>query len=649
MIYTYDIECFPNFFSICFIDATKNNDIDRYIQQDIDNDPDKYLTRNRFATVFMVYDKINDIPQLAAFIKDCKLLIGYNNYAYDDLMLEFILKLYQKGYANGDITSILYKMSASIISYIGYNFRQDNKELFEDIYRPYRSIDLFKLHHLDANHIGLKQVGIALKFYNIKESGVPFEHPIEKEDVSNVIEYNVNDVLITHDLWNKKLEEFTLRVFVSEKYELNVLSASRSGMADKLLAKIYSDATGLKRYEFMRRRTYRSIVSFKEIISDKVLFKTTKLNQFLHELIGTTLTSMDDFKFEKTLIYGEHGYTIATGGLHSIDRPNKFFSTDEMDLTDSDVQSYYPRIMINGLVCPEHLYQAAFTSILIELTEERLQQKASGSKLFAEALKITINSIFGKLGFDGWLLDHAALFKTTINGQLFLLMLIEDLTEVGFDVISANTDGIVTKVPKVRRDEYLAVCDAWMKQTGFILEYSNYTRYIRSNVNSYLAIYDNGKIKQKNEFVEKIEIDKGYNAPVVKMALNAYYVKDIKIDDFLHNHTDIYDFCISQKTGSNWIPEYHTIEGAESKITVLQKNIRYYVSVRGGTLIKRNKEDNRCIRLIAGYNTIVFNKYIPKEMKDYNINYNYYKMRCYEIIDKIEGKTKESITGKLFD
>lgn len=650
MVYVYDIECFSNFFSICFINALSNEDINKYISEDINNDPNRYLTRNRFTEVFMVYDQINDIPRLVEFLKGVRLLIGYNNYSYDDLMLDFILKLYQKGYdIYKNINDVLYKFNNSIINYLGYSYRQDHADVFEGIIKYHRSIDLYKLHHLDKDMISLKQVGINLKFYNIKESGVPFDQPIGKEDVSNIIDYNINDVLITHLLWNSKREEFNLRVFVSDKYDLNVLSSSRSGMADKLLAKIYSDATGLNRYEFMRRRTYRTIVPIREIISNKVEFESDILNRFLNQLMKTTLTNVDNFKFEQVINFGDAGYTFATGGLHSIDRPGKFYSTDTYDLFDADVASFYPRIMINEEVCPDHLYQLAFTSILLELTNERLFQKASGNKLYAEALKITINSIFGKLGFEGWLLDHYALFKTTINGQLFLMMLIEDLVTAIFKVISANTDGVLTIVPKDRMHEYNDICAKWMEQTGFTLEFTKYTKYIRTSVNDYLAVTEDDKIKQKGDFLTTIEINKGYFAPIISLAVNNYYRFGTSIDESLRNHNDIYDFCISQKTGQSFINQYHTINGSKLNIEKLQKNIRYYVSNTGGVLLKHHKEDGRNIRLIAGYNCTIFNKFIQKSIKEYNINYNFYKMKCYEMLDKIEGKTKESITGKLFD
>ena len=67
--------------------------------------------------------------------------------------------------------------------------------------------------------------------------------------------------------------------------------------------------------------------------------------------------------------------------------------------------------------------------------------------LLALVLKIVINSVYGKLGFEnGNLYDRLAVLKTTINGQLMMLMLVEELELHNIHVLSANTDGIVIKL-----------------------------------------------------------------------------------------------------------------------------------------------------------------------------------------------------------
>ena len=77
------------------------------------------------------------------------------------------------------------------------------------------------------------------------------------------------------------------------------------------------------------------------------------------------------------------------------------------------------------------------------------------SSYYSLVLKIVINSVYGKLGFEaGSLYDRLAVLKTTINGQLMMLMLVEELELNNIHVLSANTDGIVIKLYKRDIDVY---------------------------------------------------------------------------------------------------------------------------------------------------------------------------------------------------
>ena len=283
-----------------------------------------------------------------------------------------------------------------------------------------------------------------------------------------------------------------------------------------------------------------------------------------------------------------------------------------------------------------------------------------------------------KLGYIyGWLYDPEAMYKTTINGQLYLMMLIEMLELDDYKIISANTDGIVSIVNNDNKslDKYYIICKHWQELTNFTLDYNYYSKYIRVNVNSYISLLetkedisnltidelkDKGLLKQKNDFLTDIVINKGYNCPIVAIALNNYYIKDIPIIDTLQNHIlridmnihPIYDYCKSQKIGNAFQLEYHALSNSKLDIDIieLQKHTRFYISKIGGTILKRKKENNKLINIVKGYNVTIFNNFF--NAKDYNINYNYYKMRCYIIINKINNaytRDMKKNAGTLFD
>ena len=159
------------------------------------------------------------------------------------------------------------------------------------------------------------------------------------------------------------------------------------------------------------------------------------------------------FKFGKKLNFRLNTYTLGIGGLHTDEKPAKYYSNDVVKISSCDVGSFYPSIMINYGIKPDHI-DKRFIDILKRITSERLVAKKAKDKVKAESYKIVVNSTFGKTGYDNhWLYDPATLLGVTLNGQLFLLMLIEKLELAGIKVISANTDGIECKVPVKLEDK----------------------------------------------------------------------------------------------------------------------------------------------------------------------------------------------------
>jgi len=345
---------------------------------------------------------------------------------------------------------------------------------------------------------------------------------------------------------------------------------------------------------------------------------------------------------KKTFIFDGVKYIMGIGGLHSSDPGDLFESTEDLKIIDADVGSYYPTMIINNNIHPEHL-GGSFIKKYKEIRDSRLEAKKKGDKTTSEAFKIILNSSYGKMKSDKhWLYDPLCALQVTINCQLYLIMLIEKLVLNGFKVISANTDGIVTMVPTKDEDKYKELCKEWEEYTNFSLEYSIYKKYARRDVNNYIAIKDNGDVKTKGDFTipdinklyqDPLMLRRGFNKPIISIALNEYFINDTPIEETIKNHKDIYNFCTSQKTDKSFRNEYHFVENREAKINNLQQSVRYYVSKDGGSLYKRHKEDGRLINYCVGKNVTLFNDYFDSE--NYNIDYNYYINQTQKIIDEI--------------
>lgn len=667
--YAYDIETYPNFFSCIFEDISSNE-----------------------KHIFYAHESYNNLNAFLSFVTRKMYCIGYNSSRFDSMLVRFMIMFFRKYNTLDSFLKAINVFADKLISLQDDNgFYNDELVKTVSYYNNYYvDIDMYTMLALNKAFKSLKQTAVNLKWHKIQEIPIKPGSTILIQDVDTVLDYNANDVGITKKLFLEHIEDAKLRMNISKLYNVPVLSSSKSNIADRLLNKFYEERSGKSYYEFRNLRTEYGSIRISECISTKVEFQTDEFKSFLN-LIKDKVIRNTKKDLEMKVIHNLVKYSIGTGGLHSEDPPGIFEETDENYIIDADVTSYYPNIILNERICPAHLDIDAFLDVVRMIVEDRTESKIIAKKLEklglikdseyiehstrADSLKIVVNAGgFGKMGYEYyWLYDRKAMVQVTINGQLFLFMLIEELVRKGFKVISANTDGIITIVPKSRFEEYNRICKDWESNLGLSLEYTYYTKYVRRDVNNYIAIPKDGKIKQKGIFSTKIEIEKGYPTLAINKALNEYFVNNTSVHDAIVNNKDIYDFCLSQKVDKKFDVVTHKTINGELVVEKLQKVVRFFVSNSGVTIYKQVDPllygEDRRTSLCAGWNVTVFNDYYEPDdnnFYNYNIDYRYYVSKTQEIVDKIvhgiKGKGRKSTrikagsanksnlyTGTLFD
>lgn len=710
----YDIEVTRNYFGVCFVD------LNHYLEvfKDCVDDKQEAIPlidkisvaeiKNRLATVrryrFSIFeDDDSELYPLLNWLQYQADYFGYNNNKYDRLMLSALLMYYNQFDKPSKLIEFLYDTSQRIIR------NSDNDVLWQDSFTNmlmknrlnFRDLDLFQIFRLDHFHKSLKQTSINIKWYNLLEYHMPpiseldvnyyyrltenrglsieqlnrlyrnsFErylHPAWKKEME---EYNDNDVFICCELVRMNQEEIRLRYMISKEYEINVLSASRSTIADKVIVKLYSKFTGFHPKRFIDTKTIRRKIEVSEILSDKIQFLSPQLNDLLQSLHSLVLRG-EKGEFERTFTYAGTSYTLATGGLHSNEIPAIYVANDKQTIIDRDVASYYPNLIRSLKVCQKHLNPKAWFRIADTIVDERLEHKhlAKDKSLnliqcmkhttAAACLKIVANAgIFGKMGSEkSFLCDKKAMYKVTINGQLFLLMLIERLEDAGIHVISANTDGIVTIVPKGLEETADNICHWWEKHLGLELEFTQYSKYVTEGVNSYLTVKTDGKKKFKGRMNPKMyleDLSKGYNSPIVAKAVTEYFINGTPVMETLRNSKSILDFCRTQNVNRKYYIEYTHVVDHKMVVEEVQRNTRFYVSLTGGSLMKvevlgwdeNNQPKLKKSSLCAGQRVTVCNLVEDKDISELNINYLYYYNECMAIIEPIEQSRNNKGKGK---
>lgn len=711
----YDVEVTRNYFSVVFVDLRSYLKV---FSDCVDNEGkaipliDKLTVadiKQRLETIpkkrFVLYeDDDTDLFSLLYWLQQKADYFGYNNRKYDRLMLSALLMYYNQFDKPSKLITFLYETSQRVIR------SSNNDTLWTDNFTSlilrnnvaFRDLDLFQIFRLDHYHKSLKQTSINIKWYNLKEYTMPpigdldrhyyherlpeakgmtdrelnihyrnvFERFIPKEYLNEMADYNDNDVYIVAELIRMNQEEVLLRYRISEEYKVDVYSASRSTIADKVIVKLYSKFTGLHPKAFIDTKTIRRKILVSEILSDKIAFSTPELNDILSDIRSLTLKG-EKGEFDREFTFMGTSYTIATGGLHSNEIPAVYVENSDSIIVDRDVASYYPNIIRSLKVCQKHLIPKAWFRIADTIVDERLEHKhlAKDKSLdvierdkhatAAACLKIVANAgIFGKMGSEqSFLCDKKAMYQVTINGQLFLLMLIEKLELAGIHVISANTDGIVTIVPRELEQTADDICHWWEKHLGLELEFTYYTKYVTEGVNSYLTVKRGGSSKFKGRMNPKMfleDLSKGYNSPIVAKCVTEYFINGTPVMETLRNAKSILDFCRTQNVNHKYRLEFTHVVDGKIITDVVQRNTRFYISSTGGTLMKvesmgwneHNEEQVKKSSLCAGQRVSICNTVDDTDISELNVNYLYYYNEAMAIIEPIEQSRNNKGKGK---
>jgi hypothetical protein len=599
MIWIFDIETYINYFSVIFkrVDTKELRE-------------------------FIIFEDRNDLAPLYDFIADhTKWFVGYNSFSFDNQLLKYIhTNYFDLSMVNSDwITLQIFNLANTIIT---SQFREYSYNL------PFQGIDLMKVGGYQKS---LKLLGVSMKWPKIQDLPISSDSIIKREDVLTIRKYNLNDVLITEQLYYHLLDRLKLRAEISELYNINCYTESDSGMANRILEKFYSETSGLEKKYFKDLRTERKFIKFDWVVFKEIDFKTPELMTLLEEVRDYTYYKDQPF-FKKKVVFGGVEYKLGVGGLHSVDNGAVFEETATMRIIDADIASMYPTLAINHNLAPEHL-GSKFMKNFRGLRDKRIKAKREGNKTENECLKIVLNATIGKtLNPHLWLYDPIVNLKVTINGQLYILMLIEQLVLNGFKVISANTDGVTTLVDINVEEDYYRICKEWESKTRFELEYAYYKKYVRRDVNNYIAIKQDDKVKTKGIFLKEIDFAKGYDKPIVSIALYEFFVNGVPIEKTINEHRDIYDFCIAKKIDNKFTNEFHSIKNGEYSKDILQKSVRYYVSTNGGVLLKKDYENGDTENYEVNKKITIFNDYFEGP---YNIDYGYYINQTQKIINEI--------------
>ena len=610
--FSWDIECYPNYFLVAF----------------------KSINSGKVIYFENGYSYQLDIGKLKWVLNNF-ILVDYNGNKYDIPIVTLAL--------DGATSEDLFTATEMIIIQ-GMRPR--------DVLRTYK-LKKIKLNHIDLIELVALSPSLKLlsgRLHAPRMQDLPFAPGtvLTKDQITITRWYCINDLDNTQLLYEELLPDILLREKMSIRYGVDLRSHSDAQIAESVISSEIRRITGQK---YLRAPDLPENISYKYQVPAFLNYSTPLLEWVLdtvkqsdfrvHES-GAIIMPKELRSIKITLASGT--YQMGIGGLHSNEKTSCHIADENTILCDRDVASYYPRIILNEKLAPSHLGNS-FLVVYNNLVEERLNSKRQGDKATSDSLKIVVNGSFGKLGNKySSLYSPNLLIQVTITGQLTLLMLIERLELANYQIVSANTDGIIIKCSKDREISMNQIITQWEKDTGFETESTYYKAIFSRDVNNYFAVKENGNssarflddkfgVKVKGIYAERGSsrnsiLSKNPMATICSDAVLATITTGVAIEDTIRNCRDIRRFV-----------SVRTVRGGAVKDGVfLGKAIRWYYAIGVEGVIVYAKSGNKVPRSDGAKPLMQLPEFFPND-----INYEWYEKETTKILIEIGFLKSEKI------
>lgn len=469
----------------------------------------------------------NDLDALRKFYLANRdsLFVGYNSHSYDSNVMRAYLQgknpfHVSKAIIESDDRGLVYKM-------------------FDTKKTPLFGMDLYQ----DNRGFSLKEHS-AFMGINIKETEVDFDldrELTEEEQVLNEL-YCKNDVLATEKRFEQNIGMLVAKATIALYFGLDkmALTMTNANLTAELLGaeKTADRGDELDKYELPE--------GF-EIDSDTIR-EAFMTDEFEANDKGHASISLDVQRRDVTEVLG-------VGGIHGAKESFIYVG----NFNARDVGSLYPNTMVlfdylsrNIPEDKRHIYQM--------LLDERMKAKYSDdefidikgvqipTKLLINGFKLPLNTKYGAMGAEfNKLYDPRMRLLVCITGQMAMWDLLEKI-EPHATIIQSNTDAHyyipfsdedAKKIDTLTKD--------WEKRTGYTLDNDPFKAIFQKDVNNYLAVTSDGKVKFKGAIglTNGLKVSKA----IVSNAFINYVVAGKDYKEFINECDELRQFQIISKTG----------------------------------------------------------------------------------------------------
>ena len=543
----------------------------------------------------VIHNNVNELKNyIDTLTKNKGILVGFNNYHYDDIVMAGIL--------------------------LGYDPYEISKKIINDKKRLNYKLNLITLDVMQELPLG---VGLKSSQANLGMSIV--ETPIDfnlnrkctDDELKELIKYCKNDVKDTEMLFKKRADYFQAKFEIVNEFNLGVenVKKTRAILSSRVLKCQKTSIPNDRLFIDYDTRIDWNIIP-KEI---KEFFKKCEYDY----RCGGDYKEIESRKLKINIAGVPHVY--AFGGLHgAIEKYNA-----SGNFLHIDVSSYYPSLIIvdNFMSrCSTDPYK--FT----ELRDTRYKYKAQKDPR-QQIYKILINATFGAMKSEyNSLFDPKQANNICINGQIILTQLILEL-EPYCRLIQSNTDGLVVKYKEENYDKIVNVVTNFGNRFGLTFDIDKIIKIAQRDVNNYAIQFEDGYIEAKGRFSK---FDGGSfmqnSLTIIDKALVNYYIHGIPVHQTVidtYKSGNLSPFQIICKMGSTYDDMYYEYGDEDNtKLIKTQKVNRVFATndKKYWGIYKRKGDSYQKIANTSEHN-IIHNENISTFDKT-KLDLNYYINLC---------------------
>lgn len=612
VVIVYDIEIFPNVFH-CTCKDTETNKL--------------YF--------FEISNRKNQLTQLVDFFfyknTGDKIFCGYNNKHYDDVIINYLIDFYYKmdTLTYNKICKSLFNLSHTIVT----SEEGDISKFKRWKYAKYfYSMDLLTMLFSSKLRVGLKEMQVTMHYKNVEEYSGNFDDILKDSEIDNMIQYNINDVESTTELLNRLSDDVQLRLFIEKEYGIDALSMDSVKFGETILLKKYCEETKLSEQYVKTLRSPMDYIPLKDVILPFISYKNPKLQDVLKDMKSKIVYSKERKGYEKKFVLSDVCYSVGVGGIHSLHTPKIFIPNANEYIGHSDVASMYPSFIIKYKWIPRHLGKE-FWQVYSQIYKERIEAKHSGQKLKNLALKLTLNSVTGKMQQEtSWMYDPFSVFKIRINGQLILFMLVDRLLELNCKIVQVNTDGVMYIAQKTQRNAVQEAVHEVEQLSQLTFESDDYEAFYQYAINDYFGVekgfsqsHNPKLIEKKGMFITDPRLGKGLAPAIIPKAVINYFLTKQPTSEYIKKSKDIKDFLMYQRVDK----KFKVIHGDKP----VQRINRFYASTNDYSLFKVD-ETGKVANMLTKSGVTILNNMNDIPIEGRHLNYQYYISEANKIISE---------------